>query len=228
MDIRRINLNELSPEELRKELSPMGLREFRVRQLEKWMALGVPFGQMTDIPSAMRAELSEKYLDGSLKTAGKLVSAVDGTVKYLFDLHDGNLIESVLMKYKYGYSACVSTQAGCRMGCTFCASAGAGFGRDLTAREISGQIKAMNRDAGVNVGHVVLMGVGEPLDNYDNVVAFMREAHSPEGLNISYRKMSLSTCGLIPGIEKLMAEDIPVTLSVSKGAYDAGRKEIPP
>ena len=119
------------------------------------------------------------------------------------------------MKYKYGYSACVSTQAGCKMGCTFCASAKAGFGRDLTAAEIAGEIKVMSRDAGVNIGHVVMMGVGEPLDNYDNVVAFMRSAHDPEGLNISYRKMSLSTCGLIPGIEKLMKEDLPVTLSVS-------------
>jgi 23S rRNA (adenine2503-C2)-methyltransferase len=186
-----------------------------VRQLEKWMARGASFEEMTDLPAELRKTLAETYGDGALRIAGKLVSAVDGTVKYLFDLGDGNLIESVLMKYKYGYSACVSTQAGCKMGCTFCASAKAGFGRDLTAGEIAGQIKAMERDRGVKVGHVVMMGVGEPLDNFDNVLAFMHIAHDPEGLNISYRKMSLSTCGLIPGIKRLMEEDLPITLSVS-------------
>ncbi|MBQ2307293.1 MAG: 23S rRNA (adenine(2503)-C(2))-methyltransferase RlmN [Clostridia bacterium] len=211
----RRNLNELSPEALRAELAPLKLPDYRVRQLEKWLARGVSFDEMTDLPAELRRTLSETYGDGVLRTVGKLVSAVDGTVKYLFDLGDGNLIESVLMKYKYGYSACVSTQAGCKMGCTFCASAKAGFGRDLTAGEIAGQIKAMERDAGVKVGHVVMMGVGEPLDNFDNVLAFMHIAHDPEGLNISYRKMSLSTCGLIPGIKRLMEEDLPITLSVS-------------
>ena len=170
---------------------------------------------MTDLPLQLRSQLKEHYSDGTLKIINKLTSKIDGTAKYLLDLGDGNIIECVLMKYKYGYSACVSTQAGCRMGCTFCASAKAGFGRNLTAAEIEGEIKVMSRDAWVNIGHVVMMGVGEPLDNYDNVVAFMRSAHDPEGLNISYRKMSLSTCGLIPGIEKLMKEDLPVTLSVS-------------
>jgi 23S rRNA (adenine2503-C2)-methyltransferase len=210
-----VNLSDLAPEELAAELSPYGLPAYRIRQIGKWLSAGASFSEMTDLPLKLRQELAEKYSDGALKIAGKLVSAIDGTVKYLIDTGDGNIVESVLMKYKYGYSACVSTQAGCKMGCTFCASAHAGFGRDLTAGEIAGQIRVMNRDAGVNVGHVVMMGIGEPLDNYDNVVAFMRQAHDPEGLNISYRKMSLSTCGLIPGIEKLMKEDLPVTLSVS-------------
>ena len=215
MDTVQINLSELNNEELSAALAPLGLAPYRVNQIAQWLARGATFAEMTNLPAGLRAELAEKYSDGTLRTAGKLTSSVDGTSKYLFDLGDGNFIESVLMKYKYGYSACVSTQAGCKMGCTFCASAGLKFGRDLLSSEISGQIKAMERDAGVNVGHVVMMGVGEPLDNYDNVVAFMKYAHSPDGLNISYRKMSLSTCGLIPGIEKLMDEDLPITLSVS-------------
>ena len=215
MDTARLNLNELSPEELHTELSRFNLPGFRVRQIEKWLREGASFDEMTDLPLQLRSELKDYYSDGTLKIINKLTSKIDGTAKYLLDLGDGNIIECVLMKYKYGYSACVSTQAGCKMGCTFCASAKAGFGRDLTAAEIAGEIKVMSRDAGVNIGHVVMMGVGEPLDNYDNVVAFMRSAHDPDGLNIRYRKMSLSTCGLIPGIEKLMKEDLPVTLSVS-------------
>ena len=215
MDTARLNLSELTADELASELAPLGLQAFRVRQIGKWLREGASFDEMTDLPLSLREELKNKYSDGTLRIISKLVSAIDGTSKYLLDLGDGNIIECVLMKYKYGYSACVSTQAGCRMGCTFCASAKAGFGRNLTAAEIAGEIKVMSRDAGVNIGHVVMMGVGEPLDNYDNVVAFMRMAHDPDGLNISYRKMSLSTCGIGPGIEKLMKEDLPVTLSVS-------------
>ena len=215
MGTQRKNLSELTGEALTQALEPLGLPPYRVRQIEKWLRLGAPFSEMTDLPAALRERLAAEYSDGTLKIAGKLTSGVDGTAKYLFDLGDGNLIESVLMNYKYGYSACVSTQAGCKMGCSFCASAKIPFGRDLSAGEIAGQIKAMNRDAGVSIGHVVMMGVGEPLDNFDNVLGFMREAHRPEGLNISYRKMSLSTCGLVPGIMRLMEEDLPVTLSVS-------------
>lgn len=215
MDTARINLSDLSGDTLREALAPLDLPGFRVKQIEKWLSKGASFGEMTDLPEALRKELSERYADGQLKISDKLVSAVDGTAKYLIDLGDGNLIESVLMRYKYGWSACVSTQAGCKMGCTFCASAKLGFSRNLSAGEIAGQIRLMNRDACVNIGHVVMMGVGEPLDNYDNVIAFMHLAHDPDGLNISYRKMSLSTCGIVPGIKKLAEEKIPVTLSVS-------------
>ena len=211
----RVDLSMLSPEKLASELKPLKLPAYRIKQIGKWLAEGASFSEMTNLPVDLRVALAEKYSDGTMKIVGKLMSTIDGTAKYLMSTTDGNIIESVLMKYKYGYSACVSSQAGCKMGCTFCASAHAGFGRSLTAGEIAGQIKAMNRDAGVKIGHVVMMGIGEPLDNYDNSVAFMRMAHDPDGLNISYRKMSLSTCGLIPGIEKLMKEDLPVTLSVS-------------
>jgi len=229
MDIKRQDLSELSGEALAEALGPLDLPAFRVRQIEKWLRLGAPFSEMTDLPASLREQLAAEFSDGTLKIAGKLTSKVDGTSKYLFDLGDGNLIESVLMNYKYGYSACVSTQAGCKMGCTFCASAKIPFGRDLTAGEIAGQIKAINRDAGVSIGHVVMMGVGEPLDNFDNVLAFMHEAHRPEGLNISYRKMSLSTCGLVPGIERLMEEDLPVTLSVSlHSPFQEERAEMMP
>ncbi len=215
MDTPLINLNELNGDQLTAFVKDLGLPAYRGKQIAAWLEQGATFDEMTNLPLATRELLAAKATTGALKIVGKLQSAIDGTIKYLFDLGDGNLIESVLMKYKYGYSVCVSTQAGCRMGCTFCASAKAGFVRNLTAMEILAQLRAICKDQNIAISHVVMMGVGEPLDNYDNVLGFIRAAHDPNGQNISYRKMSLSTCGVIPGIQRLMTEDLPITLSVS-------------
>jgi 23S rRNA (adenine2503-C2)-methyltransferase len=159
----------------------------------------------------------------------KLCSAIDETVKYLFELSDGNCIESVVMKYEHGYTICVSSQVGCRMGCRFCASTLAGRVRDLEAGEILGQIISAQRDLGIRISNVVMMGIGEPLDNFDNVVKFLRLVNLPEGINIGYRHISLSTCGVVPGIYELAKLDLPITLSISLHASDdATRSEIMP
>lgn len=184
---------------------------------------------MTNLPENFRKALSEKYRSGKLAVKAKLCSKEDDTVKYLFGLGDGNLVESVLMKYKYGFSACVSTQVGCKMGCTFCASTKAGFVRNLTAGEILGQIVSMNSDMNIRIGHVVLMGIGEPLDNYDNVLDFLRKAQDENGLGISYRNISLSTCGLAEKVLELAEEKLPITLSISlHSPFDAQRSEMMP
>lgn len=229
MDTPLINLSELSAEELAAFVKELGLPAFRGKQISGWLSQGATFDEMTNLPIETRKLLAAKATTGALRIAGKLQSAIDGTIKYLFDLGDGNLIESVLMKYKYGYSVCVSTQAGCRMGCTFCASAKAGFVRNLTGGEILAQLRAICKDQKISISHIVMMGVGEPLDNYDNVLDFIRMAHDPAGMNISYRKMSLSTCGVVPGIERLMEENIPLTLSVSLHApFQEQRAEMMP
>lgn len=229
MDTPSVNLSELSSAELENFVKELGLPRYRAGQISGWLSKGASFDEMTNLPKDVRDLLKSHAVTGGITIRGKVQSAIDETAKYLFDLGDGNLIESVLMKYKYGYSICVSTQAGCRMGCTFCASRKLGLSRNLTASEILGQIKAINKDRGISIGHIVMMGVGEPLDNYDNVLEFMHRAHSEDGLNISYRKMSLSTCGLIPGIEKLMNEDLPITLSISlHSPFQEQRAEMMP
>lgn len=215
MDAVLRNLPDMSDAELADFVQELGLPRYRAGQIRKWLQQGASFEEMTDLPKSARELLASRATAGALRIAGRLQSHIDGTVKYLFDLGDGNLIESVVMRYRYGQSICVSTQAGCRMGCTFCASAHAGFIRNLTASEILEQVRAARKDLGVPISRIVMMGVGEPLDNYDAVLAFMRRAHDSEDLRISYRRMSLSTCGVIPGIERLMAESLPVTLSVS-------------
>lgn len=229
MDTRLQNLLDFNKEELEKAVVDLGQPKFRGKQLWEWMYKGATFDEMTNLPENFRKKLAERYFSGKLGIKAKLCSKMDDTVKYLFDLGDGNLVESVLMKYKYGYSACVSTQVGCKMGCTFCASTKAGFVRNLTAGEILGQIISMNSDMGIRIGHVVLMGIGEPLDNYDNVLLFLKKAQSEEGLNISYRNISLSTCGLADKVLTLSEEKLPITLSVSlHSPFDAQRSEMMP
>lgn len=229
MDTKLQNLLDLNKEELEEAIKAMGQPKFRAKQVWEWLYKGADFSEMTNLPENFRKALSEKYRSGKLAVKAKLCSKEDDTVKYLFGLGDGNLVESVLMKYKYGFSACVSTQVGCKMGCTFCASTKAGFVRNLTAGEILGQIVSMNSDMNIRIGHVVLMGIGEPLDNYDNVLDFLRKAQDESGLGISYRNISLSTCGLAEKVLELAEEKLPITLSISlHSPFDAQRSEMMP
>ena len=184
---------------------------------------------MKNLPNDMKEKLGEAWIVGIPEIHNVLSSKLDETKKFLFVMEDGVLVESVLMKYKYGWSVCISSQAGCRMGCKFCASSTIPFSRSLTPGEIIGQIIAINKHEGITISHVVIMGIGEPLDNYDNIVKFLRNVTAETGLNISSRKISLSTCGVVPGIMKLAEESIPVTLSISlHNPFDDERSEIMP
>ncbi len=211
-----IDLRSLSTEELAAHLTSLGQPAFRAKQIRQWLDAGVTdFMEMSNLPLALRESLAATYRVPGVTVARKLVSQIDGTIKYLFQLEDGETVESVLMQYKHGYSQCISTQVGCRMGCTFCATGMGGLIRNLTAAEIYAQIQAAQKDAGVRVSSVVLMGMGEPLDNYDQVVRFLRMLGEEGGVHIGMRHISLSTCGLVPGIRRLAEEQIPLTLSIS-------------
>lgn len=213
--MEKVRLKDLTFEELTEYLCSLGLSKFRGRQVFEWLYRGVTtFDEMTNLSKDLREQLSELCEITTLEIVTKQVSS-DGTIKYLFRLGDGETVESVLMDYKHGHPICISTQVGCNMGCKFCASTIGGKVRDLTAGEIIDQILFAQKDSGKTVSNIVLMGIGEPLDNYDNVTKFIRNANHFAGLNIGARHISLSTCGLIPGIEKLADEGIPVTLSVS-------------
>lgn len=224
------NLMDMTIEELEQMLVDMGQQRFRAKQIFKWVNSGInSIDDMTNISKQLRQELSEISKINRIKLVSKLKSKIDSTAKYLFELEDGNIIESVLMEYKYGFTACISSQAGCKMGCTFCASTGANFSRNLTAGEMVDQIMTMQQDSGNRIGHVVLMGIGEPLDNYNNVIKFLRIVNHPEGLMIGFRNISLSTCGIVPKILQLSEENIPITLSISlHSARDDKRSEMMP
>ncbi|MCX7774098.1 MAG: 23S rRNA (adenine(2503)-C(2))-methyltransferase RlmN [Clostridia bacterium] len=210
------DLLDMTYDELIKALTQLGYPAFRAKQVYQWLYAGqLDFEGMTNLPKEMREKLSACFYAGGLKVANRLVSSVDGTRKYLFELKDGNIIESVLMKYEYGYSVCLSTQVGCRMGCAFCASSPLGLVRSLTVGEMLGQVLSISHDIGERISHVVLMGIGEPFDNYDNVIAFMRRLNREDTLNISFRKMTVSTCGIVPKILSFAQEDIPVNLAIS-------------
>ncbi len=219
----RPELLGMDPPELESYLGALGLPSFRARQVFSWLHRGAAFAEMTDLPLSLRASLSEAAVDQPVKIAEKRVSGRDGTTKYLFGLGDGNCVEGVLMRYRHGLTLCVSTQAGCRMGCAFCASTMGGLHRNLTAAEMLGEVVCVNRELkGENVGNLVLMGSGEPLDNYDQTVRFLRLVSHPDGLRIGIRRVSLSTCGLVEGILRLAGEGLPVTLSVSLHAPNDG------
>ena len=224
------NLMDMTIEELEDMLSDMGQQKFRAKQIFKWVNSGVKaIDEMTNLSKQLRQELSHVSKISRIKQVNKIQSKVDSTAKYLFELGDGNIIESVLMEYKHGFTACISSQAGCRMGCTFCASTGANFSRNLTAGEMLDQVMSMQQDSGNRIGHIVLMGIGEPLDNYDNVIKFLRIVNHPDGLMIGLRNISLSTCGIVPRILQLAEEKVPVTLSVSlHSARDDKRSAMMP
>lgn len=208
----------------------LGFPAFRAKQLYQWLNKGAFFEEMNNLPRAFRDSLTENgYFVDLPKIEKKLVSQIDGTVKLLFSLSDGQYIESVVMKYEHGNTICVSCQAGCRMGCKFCASTLRGLTRNLTPSEIIGQIFMAQKSIGERISNIVMMGIGEPLDNYHNVIKFLRTVNREEGLNIGYRHISLSTCGVVDGIKKLEKEMLPITLSISLHNIDTEqRKSIMP
>jgi len=223
-------LLELTYHELKEEMAVLGEKSFRAEQIYGWLTACRPFEEMGNLPAALRQRLREEYREGYLEQAEKRVSR-DGTVKYLLRLADGNLIESVVMSYSYGRTACLSTQAGCGMGCAFCASAVGGLVRNLSAGELLAQTLCLNADlgSGRNLTNLVLMGTGEPLANYDNVVRFLRMVNDQRSLNISFRNISLSTCGVVPGILRLAEEGLPMTLCLSlHSAIEEKRRAIMP
>ena len=225
----KVDLYSLLPQELEEYFLSIGEPRFRAKQTFVRLHRGERIGEITNLSKSLRQRLLEETLDTLPKASEKLVSKIDGTVKYLFELHDGSCIESVFMKYKHGNTLCISSQVGCRMGCKFCASTIGGRVRDLYPSELLGQIIVAERDSGERISNVVMMGIGEPLDNYDNVIKFLKLVNHPDGLNIGYRHISLSTCGVVDGINRLAAEDLPITLSISlHAATDERRSEIMP
>lgn len=224
------DIRSLTEEELRSLVTEWGQPAFRAAQIASWLDSGcVSFEDMRNLPAALRERLSRHFTIPRVDIKRKFVSKLDGTVKYLFGLADGEAVESVLMQYQHGWSQCLSTQVGCRMGCAFCATGMGGFSRNLTPSEMLGQIAAAQADHGIRVSSVVLMGMGEPLDNYDHVLRFLKILGQPGGIQIGMRHVSLSTCGLVDGIRRLMKEQLQLTLSVSLHApNDAIRSSLMP
>ena len=225
-----MNLGNLTIEELKSVCADLGEPQYRAKQIFAWVAKGVEsYDEMTNLGKELRSKLNEKYEIFVPEIEQKYVSELDGTVKYLLRLADGEYVETVIMNYKYGYSACVSTQIGCRMGCSFCASALTSLRRNLEPYEIIGQILRAQKDRNITVSHIVFMGMGEPLDNYDAVLKSIRLMNHPEGLGIGMRHFTISTCGLVENMVKLVNEGLPITLAVSLHApNDAIRQRIMP
>lgn len=226
----KVDIKSMTPEELKTFFEGMGEPAFRARQVFAWLHKGVTkFDEMTDLPIALRNKLENNAVIIYPKIKKRLVSDIDNTVKYLYGFDDGENVESVLMSYHYGNSICISTQAGCRMNCAFCASSLKGLSRNLAPSEMLSQILTTQKDSGRHISNVVLMGIGEPLDNYDNVLKFLRILSAPGGINIGQRHISLSTCGVVDRIYDLMKEKLQITLSVSLHApNDEVRSRIMP
>ena len=216
----KIDLLSLDLAELTELLAELGEPRYRAAQIFEQMHRGVSPDDMTNIGKALKEKLAARAYFYLPSIERKLVSQIDGTVKYLFALKDGHCIESVVMKYKHGNTICISSQVGCLMGCAFCASTIGGKVRDLRPSELLGQIMAAQRDMGERISNIVMMGIGEPLDNYQNVIKFLRLVGCEDGMNIGYRHISLSTCGLVDKIDALAKEDMPITLSISLHASD--------
>ena len=217
------------PEEIAALCRELGQPAYRAKQIFTFLSRGASVAEMSSLPKELRARLLEITEWRLPEVEEKLVSKIDGTVKYLFRLIDGECVESVLMRYEHGNSLCISSQVGCRMGCAFCASTIGGRVRDLRASEILGQVIAAEKDSGERVSNIVMMGIGEPLDNYDNVIRFLELVNHKDGLNIGYRHISLSTCGVVPGIDRLAKENLPITLSISLHAVtDEKRNAVMP
>ena len=225
-----MNLKSMTLPELSACLKEMGQPAFRAKQVYTWLHKGVrSYEEMTNIPQALRAVLAEQFPICPPQVVRKQESKKDGTIKYLWKLSDGNCVETVLMRYHYGNTVCISTEVGCRMGCAFCASTLGGLVRKLEPFEMLDQVLFTQVDSGLPVSHIVLMGIGEPLDNFDNVMRFLELVNSPEGMNISMRHISLSTCGLVPKIDELAKRKLQLTLSVSLHApNDEIRNRIMP
>ena len=211
-----MNLKSLTREEIGDILKELGQPAFRAGQIFTWLHKGVrSYEEMTNLPKNLRQILAEKYPICPPRVVRRQESSRDGTIKYLWELSDGNCVEPVLMRYRYGNTVCISTEVGCPMGCAFCASTLGGLVRRLEPFEMLDQVLFTQVDSGLPVSHIVLMGIGEPLDNFDNVMRFLELVNSPEGMNISMRHISLSTCGLVPKIDQLAKRKLQLTLSVS-------------
>jgi len=224
----KTDIKSLTLEELKNELSAWGEKSFRAKQIYEWMHIrgARSFEEMTNISKALREKLSEQYELTSLTQIQMQESAIDGTRKYLFGLMDGNCVESVWMKYHHGNSVCISSQVGCRMGCRFCASTLDGLERNLSASEMLDQIYAISRLTGERVSNVVVMGTGEPMDNYENLVRFLQLLTDENGLHISQRNITVSTCGIVPGIRKLAEEKLQITLALSLHATTNEKRQV--
>ncbi|MCL2367859.1 MAG: 23S rRNA (adenine(2503)-C(2))-methyltransferase RlmN, partial [Oscillospiraceae bacterium] len=218
--MQKQDIRSMLPEEIATALQKMGEKPFRGKQIFQWLSRGVTsFGEMTNLSQPLREQLDKAFSLTVLQRRDKQVSK-DGTIKYLWDLEDGNSVETVLMGYHHGNTICISTQVGCRMGCAFCASAIGGLVRNLTPGEILAQVLFTAADAGVSISNIVLMGIGEPLDNFDHVLRFLKLVNHPDGLGIGMRHITLSTCGLAEEIDKLGEHNLQLTLSVSLHAAD--------
>lgn len=229
--MEQIDIKSLTLEELRMELLGKGEKAFRADQLYQWMheKLAEGFSEMSNLSKAFREWLETEYEYVTLEIVEVQRSKLDGTCKYLFRLPDGHVIESVLMRYHHGNSVCISSQVGCRMGCRFCASTIGGLERNLRPSEMLEQIYRIQKDSGERVSNVVVMGTGEPLDNYDNLVRFIRLLSHEKGLNISQRNITVSTCGIVPGIRRLAEEQLTITLALSLHAVtQEKRRELMP
>jgi 23S rRNA (adenine2503-C2)-methyltransferase len=214
------SLLSLSVEELEEWMLAEGEAKYRAKQIFPQLHRGITPDEMTNLGKKLQEKLRASFSWHLPVVEQKLVSTIDGTVKFLFGLYDGNCVESVVMKYEHGNTICISSQVGCRMGCKFCASTIGGRVRDLTPDELLGQVIAAQKEIGERISNIVMMGIGEPLDNYDNVLKFLHLVNCEAGLNIGYRHISLSTCGLVDRIKMLMEEDLPITLSISLHAPD--------
>ena len=211
-----MNLKSMTQPEIGAVLKELGQPAFRAKQVYTWLHKGVrSYDEMTNLPKSLRDVLAETYPICAPEVVRKQESQKDGTIKYLWKLSDGNCVETVLMRYHYGNTVCISTEVGCKMGCAFCASTLGGLVRKLEPFEMLDQVLFTQVDSGLPIGHIVLMGIGEPLDNFDNVMRFLELVNSQDGMNISMRHISLSTCGLVPGIDKLAEKKLQLTLSVS-------------
>lgn len=227
----KIDILSMTREELETLFKSLSLERFRAAQVFRWLHKTpvTSFSEMTNLSLALREKLNKQTVINCVRVEKKLVSSIDGTVKYLYRLADGQCVESVLMRYEHGLSICISTEVGCKMGCSFCASTKAGFVRPLTTGEMLSEIYTAEQDLGEKVGSVVLMGIGEPLDNYDNVLRFLKMLSSPDGRELSLRHVSLSTCGIVPKIDELAMEKLQLTLSVSlHAAFENKRDRLMP
>ena len=212
----KAHLKSMTQEEIGQVLKELGQPAFRAKQVYTWLHKGVrSYEEMTNLPKGLRDVLAAQYPICPPVVVRRQESQKDGTIKYLWQLSDGNCVETVLMRYHYGNTVCISTEVGCRMGCAFCASTLGGLVRRLEPYEMLDQVLFTQVESGLPIGHIVLMGIGEPLDNYENVMRFLELVNSPDGMNISMRHISLSTCGLVPGIDRLAQEKLQLTLSVS-------------
>ena len=225
------DIRSLSLAELKQEMESIGEKAFRAKQIYEWLhvKLADSFEEMTNLSKALKEKLEAEYEIPTVQMLERQVSKMDGTNKFLFELQDGHVVESVLMKYKHGNSVCISSQVGCRMGCRFCASTLDGLARNLRPSEMLGQIYQIQKISGERVSNIVVMGTGEPMDNYDNFVKFVRMLSDENGLNISQRNITVSTCGIVPNMKRLAEEKLQITLALSlHGSTQEKRKTLMP